>query len=424
MRREDRLTSLDAGGLLLSRVPSERGWETACIYLPMGSRFEPASKNGITHLLEHFFFSAEGEGMTAHERIEGLGGVLWTQTDREYCAIGATALNATATELFSLLQQFLGEVDLSRFEQIREMVAGEIVQREMGPTSLLYEGVHDILFAPHSLHRPIVGRPDTVLSLTRDDLSNFCAANYCQERAVFVALSRQNPTEIQEQVGQLLGPTPTVPSPLKLDLTLHSPSMVRTVRYKRTLADLPDVFFSLALAFPHGAATDSAYSMGHLAMLLAGCRGSRLYRRLHYEVATGYQLNARPVFYSDCGFVLVTGRVPCEKVIPLINNIFSELRHIAVGGASAEESERIHQFLRYTTAVHLEDQQNQAIWISRELYLNGTSYDPHERLASRKASPALLAEAAETLLNGPRSAVVIQPELGPSEAELVEALHQ
>lgn len=405
---------------LLVRLPQNRNWETACVYLPLGSRFEDEQKLGITHLLEHFLFSAEQDGLTAHERLEQWGGVLWTQTDREYCAVGATALGATTVDLFRLLQEFMGELHLDRFEQIRDMVAGEIVQREMGPTSLLYEGVQELLFDTHPLARPIVGRPHTVGALSESDLRDFYRANVCLDRAVFVALSSQNPDAVMRQAREVLPPSS---GQGRLEISLRAPEFSPRVRYKQLVADLPDVFFAQAFAFPAGAVSDQAHTMAVLATLLAGCRGSRLYRSLHYEVASGYQLSARPVFYSDCGFLLLTGRVPAEEALSVLRLTMEELHRIAEGHVTAEEIERIRQFTLYRTAIHLDDQQNQAIWLAREIHLRGEAADPFERLAETRVTPEEIARAAATMLRGPRAATLIQPQDGPSASELEGVLN-
>src|SRR5688572_2453393 len=88
------LTTLANGLRVATRTMP--GAETAAIalYAETGSRYEPASLNGLAHLYEHMVFKGAG-GRSAREiseAIEDVGGDLNASTDRDSTVFSVSAL--------------------------------------------------------------------------------------------------------------------------------------------------------------------------------------------------------------------------------------------------------------------------------------------------------------------------------------------
>jgi predicted Zn-dependent peptidase len=163
-------------GLRVLTVPAP-GLHSAMIalYVRAGSRHETASRNGVSHFLEHLFFrGSEGypDTVAMNAAVESAGGNLNGITARDhgcyYTPIHASELSTGLSILGDMIRRpLLKEMDVEReviLEEILDEVDGE--GRDIDPDNLSKR----LAFRSHPLGFKIAGTPETIRALRQSDV--------------------------------------------------------------------------------------------------------------------------------------------------------------------------------------------------------------------------------------------------------------
>ena len=146
----------------------------------VGAIHEPEDKAGISHLLEHMMFrgSVNRSGDEIQNAIAELGGEINACTDEDSTSYTAQVVKddlAVALDILSdmVLHPRLDETDLSLEKQIieRENCRGCY-------NCSMREGFYDLSYPDSPLQNPIIGHPETLESITCDDLVEYHAGRY------------------------------------------------------------------------------------------------------------------------------------------------------------------------------------------------------------------------------------------------------
>jgi len=175
------------------RVASESlHGETATIgvWIDAGSRYESEQNNGVAHFLEHMAFKGtKTRSQTQLEiEIENMGGHLNAYTSREqtayYAKVFKTDVPKAVEVLADILQNSLLTEDAIRKER-------DVILREMEEVNKQYEEfildqLHSAAFMGTGLGRTILGPPENIRGITRDDLLKYTDKHYTADRFVIV----------------------------------------------------------------------------------------------------------------------------------------------------------------------------------------------------------------------------------------------
>ena len=147
-----------------------------------GSRDEPANKAGISHLIEHMVFKGT-KHRRMHQiarRLESVGGYLNAFTGKEYTCYYARVLDeqvgrAIDTIVDLALNPVFPEKELAKE---KEVVLEEMKMYEDSPEDVAFDRFERSVYTGHAFGRPVIGFPETVQSLSRQDLIDHRADYY------------------------------------------------------------------------------------------------------------------------------------------------------------------------------------------------------------------------------------------------------
>lgn len=161
------------------------------VYVRVGSRHEPAELNGISHFLEHMAFKGTST-RSAHDisfQNESVGSHINACTGNNYTAYYTYCLPEYVESSLDILSDVLTNSVFPEEELERErgVILQEIAMYNDDPSSLCWDNVASIAYPDQPLGRPIIGTPEIIQSITRDDLFAYVKQHYTADNVIVAA---------------------------------------------------------------------------------------------------------------------------------------------------------------------------------------------------------------------------------------------
>ncbi len=259
------------------------------IWYVVGSRHEQAGRTGFAHLFEHFMFQGSRHITKAEHfsLIQSAGGVNNATTYFDRTNFFET-LPSHQYELALWLEAdrmatLLDALDQENLDNQREVVKNEKRQSyDNRPYGSFYEKLMAAVFPPeHPYHHTPIGSMEDLNAASVDDVVTFFRTWYAPNNAVLSIVGDVDEEEAHAAAARLFGPIPANPNVHQPPVPAIVPHIGREIR-----AVVPDQVPLTRVHFgfrcpPFGTAEFDALEVA--SQILAGGRGSRLYRRLVRE---------------------------------------------------------------------------------------------------------------------------------------------
>jgi predicted Zn-dependent peptidase len=405
-----RVTKLESGiSVVTDRMPH---LETASlgIWVATGSRYEEASENGVSHLLEHMAFkgTASRSARQIAEEIEAVGGDLNASTGFEATGYYARVLGKDVPLAFDILTEILTTPTFIPEELAREqnVIVQEIGAANDEPEDLISQLFQKRAFPDQPLGRPILGTPRTVRAQSPATLRAYMAKHYRGQRMVVAAAGAADHDRIVEDVTRRLGP-----------IVAGGNSAAAPARYTGGLEigvrDLEQAHIMLGLEGRSYHAPDF-FAVQIFGNVLGGGSSSRLFQQVREKRGLCYSIYAFHSAYSDTGTLgIYAGSDPADSS-ELLDVVIAELADAAEQAGSAE-IDRAKAMMKVSLLMALESSGARADQIARQILVYGRPI-PLEELVRRidavsvedvrAAGRALIASGRPTFAGlGPRAGI-------------------
>jgi predicted Zn-dependent peptidase len=350
------------------------------VWTRVGTRYEDASLNGVSHMLEHMAFkgTARRDARGIAEEIEAVGGHLNAFTSREVTAYHATVLKEDVPLAVDIVADILQHslFEQGELEREREVVLQEIGQANDTPEDVVFDSFQLAAYPDQPLGMPVLGPPEIVSGLTRDQLIGYMQTHYSAPRMVFAAAGKLDHDEIVGLVEDHFADLPAGEG------TLTDAAAYRggDAREDRTLEQA-----HLVMGFDGvGYHDPDYYAAGIASTLLGGGMSSRLFQEIREKRGLVYSIYSFASSYSDGGLFGVyagTGEQGLGELMPVLCD---ELARAAtdIGG---EELARAKAQLRAGIVMSLESSYSRSEQIAGQVGIYGAAV-PIEELQSRIAA--------------------------------------
>ena len=159
------------------------GQVTHCaLVVNAGTRDERKGEEGLAHFIEHVLFKGTTRRKAFHilNRMESVGGEINAYTTKEDTWLTSSQRNKDTERALELLADvaFCSVFPKGELDKERDVVLDEIAGVDDTPGDVIFETFDSHLFGDHDLGRPILGTPNSVKALTRDQVCNFVDAWY------------------------------------------------------------------------------------------------------------------------------------------------------------------------------------------------------------------------------------------------------
>ncbi|MBO9467935.1 insulinase family protein [Tropicibacter sp. R15_0] len=170
----------------------------------VGSIHETPDQAGISHLLEHLMFrgSASRTGDEIHQMIEMLGGEINACTDEDSTTYTAQVVKEDLPQALEIMADMLLSPNLAEEDIALEK---QIIERENCRGCYqcsMRETFYEISYSDPGLHNPIIGHPETLESITRENLLTHHNRFYVGENLVISIAGDLSLDEVVSAVEQ------------------------------------------------------------------------------------------------------------------------------------------------------------------------------------------------------------------------------
>ncbi len=404
---------LDNGLTIIAEVDDAAQTSAAGFFVHTGARDEPREIMGVSHFLEHMMFKGT-EDLSAEDINRGfdeIGARNNAYTSHEMTVFYAQVLPerlGRATDLLGrMMRPALRQDD---FDTEKEVILEEIAMYADNPFWVLYEAVSERHFGSHAMGYRVLGTPESVRELQRDQMQEYFDQRYSGDNTTVALGGKLDFDRAVEQIEELCGGwSATRPG---RDTSRPPISGQRLDSTKDTV----NRGYALALADAPAMDDDRRYAAGLLAHLLGGSDNSRLHWAL---IETGIAEEAQAAFDPHDGtgqyFVYASGDPDrLEEIWSVVEREIAGLGE----GISEDDLERVKAKAETSATISGERpgdrmQRLGRLWVSLGEYL---SLDD-ELAALQRVSVQDVRDVFEAFSFSPRTLGTLTPEATLSTGE-------
>lgn len=360
-------------GLKLILAPlKETKAVTVLVLLPVGSRYETKSINGVSHFVEHLLFKGTKRRPTSldiSKELDSVGAEFNAFTSKDHTGY-YIKLAAPEIELaFDILADMLFNSLFAppEIEKERGVIIEEINMYEDNPMIYLGALLEQTIFGVHPLAWLISGPKRVIKDISRQQILVYKNKFYQPKNIVLTVAGNFNKTKVlkltkkyfKEKQEKKIKPNF---SPIKIKQ--NKPQI--SLKFKETEQ------VQLGLGFPAYSLKDKhLYPLYLLAVILGGNMSSRLFTVIREQHSLAYYIRTDLSAYQDTGVLSVQAGIDKKRIKQAISLILAELKKIRAQGITTKELNSAKEFLQGKLVLELEDSENLADWYSKqELLLN------------------------------------------------------
>jgi len=187
------------------------------VWVNAGSVNETQANNGVSHIIEHLLFA----GSTKYQpgaidiEAESLGAILDAHTTRDWARFSTSV----ATRFFPQALALLAETVLhptfpdTTLQREKLVILDEIARNQSMPKKVCDDALWSVAAKSHPYSMPVVGTPDTVRTMTRQQILDYYQALYTADNTVVVVVGDINGQSTVQAIGKLFQDMPKVSHP-------------------------------------------------------------------------------------------------------------------------------------------------------------------------------------------------------------------
>jgi predicted Zn-dependent peptidase len=377
------------------------------VFVNCGSRDEKENEQGLAHFIEHAIFKGTAKRKSFHilSRLEDVGGDLNAYTTKEETAIHASFLVEYYERTFDLISDILFNSTFpeKEIEKEKDVVIDEINSTLDTPPEIIYDDFEELLFRPHALGRSILGTPESVAQIKREDILQFMANNYHTDQMVISSVGEISFEKLVALAEHYFGSAPARLRQFKRQPVEVSQSVEQRIKKDYNQA--------------HCILGGSAYDLYHPKKLdlvlfnnIVGGPGmnSRLNLSLRERHGLTYNVESNYSPYLDTGVWCVYFSSDYEDLDLATELVYKELKHISEVALGDIQLRKAKKQLIGQLAISSENNENLMLSIGKS-YL---SYEYVESLPEiyqkiEKITASDILEVANNVLNSKKLSTLI-----------------
>lgn len=306
MKAPDRIISTLANGLRVVAERSDGNVAYIGLLTNAGSRDDGPGRDGLAHFVEHTVFkgTASRNSWQISNRMESIGGELNAYTTKEEIMIYTNAPAGYEARGIELIADLVQNARFPQAETDRErgVILEEIHSYRDNPSYAVFDEFDELFYKGSPLAHNILGYPETVEKLGREESLKFMARNFVPRNMVMYCVAPSDPERNVKLIASRLG------QPALNHEESGIPSLTA-----RTVPEINAPFDETRNRDNHQANVlmgtrvfdgkdPRRYALFLLSNILAGpSMNSRLSRELRERRGLVYSVDSIVSMYSDCG---------------------------------------------------------------------------------------------------------------------------
>lgn len=359
---------------------------TVLVLVKVGSRYEKAQQNGISHFLEHLFFKGTKKRpstLLIAKELDAMGAKYNAFTGEEVTGFYIQTASRNFATAWEILSDMINNplLDSVEIERERGVILEEMNMYYDTPQMYVQELAKQAVYGDTPLGRDIIGSRKTVGSITREQIAGYRNDNYKRANMTVVICGQKDGDwrKVVDEFGKgsIAKPSNFVPADASITGPTVSPHTKKTdqthlvINYK---------------TFP---VTDPRWpALEVLSNIFGGQMSSRLFIEVRERRGLAYYIGAHPHNFHDTGLVSVSAGVRTGNVDEAVEAITKEARDLSQKTVVAEELKRAKDNLVGHMALALEGSFGTAEFLADQLFYEGKIRQPEEIIARYKSVTA------------------------------------
>ena len=307
------------------------------IFVNVGSRYEKAEDNGLTHFIEHMLFkgTATRTAKQLAEEFDRLGAQTNAFTSKDQTCYYAVSLDYEARKTIALLADlfFNSAFREEDIEKERQVILEEIAMSEDDPEDSVDERLWQTMFEGSQMAAPILGTEQTLSTFTREKIKAFMAEHYTPSEVV-ISLAGNIDEELIEYVVETFNQfnNEARQQVQHTKPAFHANNVERNMAIEQA---------HLVLGYEGLAVTDpDIVSLLVLNNIIGDSMSSRLFQKVREEKALAYSVYSYYSSYEDMGAWMVYGGTSMKQLAQMEETILAVIADIITHGVTEEEIQR------------------------------------------------------------------------------------
>ena len=391
-------TTLDNGLRVITATMPHIRSVSICVYIGVGSRYEPESEAGVSHFIEHMCFKGTPERPTPGEiaeAIEGVGGILNGATGKElslyWCKVAQPHFNHSLNVLADMLLN--SKFDPEDIAKERQIIIEEINMTLDYPSQRVEMLIDELLWPNHPLGRDVAGNKESVSTTTRDSLLNYLQSQYQPSNTVITIAGNIEHQSAVTAVSQVFGNW-TDYQPRSGYLPYEEKPAPRLCIETRDTeqAHLCLAIHGLPLLHP------KRFALDLLNVILGEGMSSRLFTEVRDKLGLAYSIGSHSEHHHDSGAITIYAGVEPKNLETAVKAILEQLV-LLKEPVSGPELSRAKELSTGRLLLGMEDSRSVAGWLGGQEVLNGNILSVDQIISIVNAvTPQELTELAQELI--------------------------
>jgi predicted Zn-dependent peptidase len=336
--------------VITERMPHVRSVAVG-VWVETGSRHEPASRGGISHLIEHLVFkgTATRSAEAIARTMDSVGGQMDAFTAKENTCFYVQVLDEHLPLAVDLLTDILLHplFNAEELEREKSVVLQEIKMVEDTPDDVIHDLFAAQVWGGHPLGRPILGTVDLVNGFSRDTIAAHFAEEYVPPRIVIAVAGNVTHAQVVDLFGRGFNGFSHPAAGRHEESASITPS-VNIVH--KTLEQV-----HLVMGFPglHHSAPER-YALYLLNDVIGGSMSSRLFQEVRERQGLVYSIHSGVQSFCDTGTLYVYAATEAQNFSKVLKSTLKELRDLKKSSVTEEELRRAKDHLKGSLMLSLE----------------------------------------------------------------------
>ena len=345
------------------------------MYAKVGSRYESARDNGLSHFLEHMLFrgtTALPDAYKLSHAIEAIGGTLYAETGRDYSLYQVSLHPDSLRDGLELFGEIFSRPAFADLDVERRVILEELSE-DLDARGRFIE-INDLAraaaFGEHPLAQRIIGPAENVERFDEADVRRHFRRGYGTANTVLCiagAVHRARILPVVERAfaavhrGSRLrsAPPPVVRGP-KVITTRHESSQTHVQILFRTFGEHDRDHAALLM----------------LTRIIDDGMSTRLHRRLIDEMGLAYYVSGSCEHFHDAGLFEIDGASAHEKTTAFVEEALHVLVRLRDEAPTQEELDKAKRRYRWDLESGFDDPDSMAAWWGGALLFAGpTTYE-------------------------------------------------
>lgn len=291
----------------------------------VGSRYEKADQEGLSHFLEHMAFKGTNTRTAANiaEEFDEIGGQFNAYTSKEHTIYYAKVIDSHKEKALDIIADII-QNSVYKEEDIKKeygVICQEIAQTQDNPDELCYEHLISKAFPDQSLGKPIAGTEESIAKFNSDTFQSYVSDYYTSKNSLLSVAGNISHEELVKLAEDKFG-----------NLEAGQSVQANSSQYDGGLAlkikDLEQSTLFLGFKSSSYKDLDMHYKTQMLSLILGGGLSSRLFQTVREKHGLAYSVGSFNTTFSDNGIFSLYAGTSHDKVGFVLDAFLDEIKKI------------------------------------------------------------------------------------------------